>query len=231
MTTATLQATLPVVVLIDDDLFGVQMLDELIQGVSAITKVCHTDPVEAIAWIDQHPPDVVITDYDMPGTNGIELIRHLRRRRATADVPILMITSIEDPAVRLAALDAGANDFITKPFEAPEVRARVRNMLALRAGQKSLQQRAETLTAQVAAAVKSITVREQETILRLARAAEYRDSDTGAHLRRIAEYTGVLARGLMLPPALQEAIYLAAPMHDVGKIGIPDYILRKPGLL
>jgi putative two-component system response regulator len=231
MITATLPTSLPVVVLIDDDVFGVQMLDELIQGGSDLTKVCHTDPDEALGWIDRHAVDVVITDYDMPGTNGIELIKHLRRRPATADLPILMVTAIEDPSVRLAALDAGANDFIAKPFEAAEVRARVRNMLALRAGQKSLKQRAETLTAEVAAAVRSITAREQETILRLARAAEYRDSDTGTHLRRIAEYTGVIARGLMLPPAFQEAIYLAAPMHDVGKIGIPDYILRKPGLL
>lgn len=166
------------------------MLDELIQGFSDTTKICHTDPIEAMKWIDRHGADVVITDYDMPGANGIDLIKHLRGRPATSDVPILMITSIEDPAIRLSALDAGASDFITKPFESPEVRARVRNMLALRAGQKSLKQRAETLSAEVAATVRSITAREQETILRLARAAEYRDSDTRAHLRRLAETPG-----------------------------------------
>lgn len=231
MTATVPMVSLPLVLLVDDDLFGVMMLNELIEGFSEATKVCHTDPREALEWTRANTPDVVITDYDMPGINGIEFIRSIRRHPETADLPVLMITAIEDPAIRLAALDAGANDFITKPFEAAEVKARVRNMLALRAGQKSLRQRADHLASEVAAAVRAITAREQETILRLARAAEYRDSDTGSHLQRIAEYSLIIARSLRLPAAFQEAIHLASPMHDIGKIAIPDFIMRKPAAL
>lgn len=231
MILTTTAVHLPQVLLVDDDLFGVMMLNELIEGFSEAAKICHTDPAEALRWAAANPVDVVITDYDMPGMDGIELTKALRRIPATADIPVIMITAIEDPGVRLSALAAGANDFITKPFDAAEVKARVRNMLALRAGQKSIAQRAEGLSAEVAAAVRAITAREQETILRLARAAEYRDADTADHLRRIAEYTALIARDLVMPSNFQEAIYLVAPMHDIGKIGIPDYIMRKPTLL
>ena len=231
MTTTTRQATLPIVMLIDDDRFGLVLLTDLLDGCTETTKVCHHDPREAIAWLENHPADLVITDYDMPGFNGIELIKRVRHRPATADVPILMITAIDDPAVRLAALDAGASDFITKPFQAPEVSSRVRNMLALQAAQRALRDRNASLAAEVANAVRSITAREHEIVHRLARAAEYRDTDTASHLHRMAEYTAVIAREMLLPAALQEALFLAAPMHDVGKIGIPDYIMRKPTLL
>ena len=231
MNRGTLTGTAPAVLLIDDDLFGLTVLKDLIDSLVEADQFCHSNPVQALEWLTSATPDVIVTDYDMPEINGVELIRTIRGRPETADVPILMITAIDSPTVRLAALDAGANDFITKPFEGSEVRSRVRNMLALRAGQKALRHRADSLAAEVAQAIRSIAAREHETVIRLARAAEYRDSDTGGHLRRIAEYAAVLGRGLMLPPAFQEALYLAAPMHDIGKIAIPDYIMRKPALL
>ncbi|MEZ4415493.1 MAG: response regulator [Gemmatimonadota bacterium] len=219
------------VLLVDDDVLAVHLLDELIGMFSSARREAFTDPLDAVAWMERQVPDLVITDFDMPGLNGLALLRRLRSDPRTAEIPVLMITGIEDPDLRLAALDAGAHDFIRKPFDGHEVRSRVRNMLALREGQRAQQRRNEQLSLEVARAVGVIRERERETILRLARAAEYRDSDTHAHLVRIADYADLVAEGMDIGRVQREALSLAAPMHDIGKIGIPDEIVHKPGRL
>ena len=133
--------------------------------------------------------------------------------------------------MRYEALLGGANDYLTKPIDRIEFSARVRNMLALREGQKFLAGRAQTLAEQVAEQTREIRERERELTYRLSRAAEFRDPETGAHIQRMAHYSQVIAWGLDLPPAQCQLILQAAPMHDVGKIAIRDDILLKPGKL
>ncbi len=190
-----------------------------------------TDPSQALAHCRQHVPDLLIVDYMMPTLDGIALIERLRAMPGRADTPVLMVTANDELAVRHRALEAGANDFLTKPLDKLEFRARMRNMLALRASQKRLEDRASWLAEEVLKATEEISRREHETIVRLSRAAEFRDPETGDHIQRMAHYSWMIAVRLGLPLEEQQLILQAAPMHDVGKVGIPDHILLKPGKL
>ena len=219
------------VVVVDDDALGLAMLQDLIEALPGARVVGFEDPREALAWCTANAADVVISDFSMPGLSGIELIRELRSRTETREIPIMMITASEDREVRYEALQVGANDFLGKPIDPLEVKARTLNMLALRRGQRHMADRARTLEREVLLATEAIQSREHETILRLARAAEYRDWETGCHIVRVAWYSRIIARHLGLPEAEQMMIFKAAPMHDVGKIGVPDYILLKPNSL
>jgi putative two-component system response regulator len=143
-----------------------------------------------------------------------------------------MVTADGQRETRHAALSAGASEFLGKPIDRDEVRIRARNMLALREGQRSAERRAEWLQAEVAKATAAIVEREEETILSLARAMEYRDWETGGHIERMATYSRLIAEQLSLGPDLDaDQIFKAAPLHDVGKIGVPDHILLKPSSL
>jgi putative two-component system response regulator len=136
-----------------------------------------------------------------------------------------MVTSVHEAEVRYQALECGANDFLTKPVDKSEFVPRVRNMLALRRHQKVLADRAEGLANEVRMSLAGILAREHDTILRLSRAAEFRDPETGSHIQRMACYSQLIAKALGFSESDQ------APMHDVGKVGIPDHILLKPGKL
>jgi response regulator RpfG family c-di-GMP phosphodiesterase len=144
---------------------------------------------------------------------------------------VLMITANDDKDVRYEASQIGATDFLTKPVDRIEFSARVRNMLALGASRRHLADRAAWLAEEVKKATAAIHEREQELLFRLSRAAEFRDPETGAHIQRMAHYSRLIAVALGLSLDDQELILQAAPMHDVGKIGIPDAILLKPGKL
>ena len=143
----------------------------------------------------------------------------------------MVISVSTERELRQRALQLGAIDFLNKPLDADEIRARTRNMLALARARRKLADRSAWLAEEVSRAVATVSKRERETIVRLSRAAEYRDWETGQHILRIGEYTRIIAGALDLPAETCEEFGLAAPMHDVGKIGIPDYILRKPDRL
>jgi putative two-component system response regulator len=142
-----------------------------------------------------------------------------------------MITANDQKQVRYRALDSGANDFLAKPVDKVEFLARAKNMLSLSAARRKLADRAEWLHSEVKKATEVIVQREQETVFRLCKAAEYRDPETGAHILRMAHYSRLIAKHLGLPEADQDLILQAAPMHDIGKVGITDNILLKPGRL
>jgi putative two-component system response regulator len=220
-----------VVVLVDDDVLGLELLRHLVSSISGVRVEAFADPREALAWCRDHEPDVVITDHLMPGLLGLELLRMLRAEPDTAHVPIMMITGQEDRDLRYAALESGASDVLGKPIDALEVKARTRNMLAIRRGQRLLAERSLSLEAEVRGATAAIAAREHEIVVRLSRAAEFRDWETGSHIVRVSWYSRIIAGRLGLPERQQETIFRAAPMHDVGKIGVPDYILLKPGSL
>jgi DNA-binding response OmpR family regulator len=182
------------VLLVDDDPVALSLLSALVTGMEGTDVITFRDPLEAMAWCKLHPADLVITDQQMPGLSGTELIRGLRADLRYRDVPLLMITTVQDRDVRREAVLLGANDYLSKPLDPVEVGARIRNMLALRRSTQSLARYAASLEEEVRKATVEITTREHEAIVRLARATEYRDWETGAHIVRVAWYARIMAR-------------------------------------
>jgi len=162
--------------------------------------------------------------------NGVEFTR--RFRMLYKDIPLIVITGeVDNRKILYAALDAGANDFLTKPVDHYECVARCRNLLTMRRQQLIIKGRSRWLEEKVTDATNVISHRERETINRLAKAGEYKDEETGNHILRMAKFSSLIASRLGLPETERHLIEVAAPMHDIGKIGIPDHILRKPGRL
>lgn len=218
-------------VIVDDSEINLTLFRHLVSKIDGLVPQCFQSSAEGLAWCGQNAADIVIVDYMMPEPDGIEFIRRFRALPGRADVPVVMVTANNLKEVRYTALQAGATDFLTKPVDKNEFLARVGNMATLRRSQKLLNDRAAHLAAEVAAATVTIVERERETIFRLAKAAEYRDPETGAHIMRMAAYSRAIAAELGLGADEQLLIYEAAPMHDIGKVGTPDYILLKPGRL
>jgi len=220
------------VVVVDDEALIAEYVARVIEELGNADVHVYSDPEAAIRDWSDRLPDLVITDFQMPKLNGIELIQRLRSDPGAPQIPIIMVTADGQRETRHAALSAGASEFLRKPIDRDEVRIRARNMLALRAGQRSAERRADWLQKEVATATAAIVEREEETILSLARAMEYRDWETGGHIERMATYSRLIAECLDLGPDLDpERIFKAAPLHDVGKIGVPDHILLKPSSL
>jgi len=195
-----------------------------------ILDLCDT-PEEALALAATRQYDLVVVDYLMPNLTGIEVTEALRLRPDYHAVPIVMISAEQDSGVRLNAILAGVNDFLNKPFDPIELRARVTNLISLRRTQIELAAHAHRLEDAVREATTELASREKEMIWRLARAIEMRDGGTGAHVSRVASISLVIAKGLSLSPHFCQMIHLAAPLHDIGKIGIRDAVLNKPGRL
>ena len=188
-------------------------------------------PEEALGRCMLEQFDLVMVDYVMPKMNGLEVLAALRALDRYATVPIVVITSMNDRELKRQAIELGATDFLTKPFDWSELLARARNLLDLRQAQVELANRAARLALEVEAAVRDLSEREEEVIWRLARAVEYRDGTTGDHVSRVATISRLIAEGLGFDDVRSRMIYLATPLHDIGKIGISDAILNKPGRL
>ena len=222
---------MPQILVVDDNATNLTLFRHLLKKVEGTETVCFADSVAALAWCGEHEADLILVDYMMPVVDGLEFIRRLRQIPDRVDVPVVMVTADTESDVRHRALELGAQDFLTKPVDKVELTARVRNLLALRKSQQQLANRAAWLAEEVSKATAEIAAREKEAILRLSRAAEYRDPETGSHLLRMSNYTRLVAAQLGLPPAEQELLLEASPMHDIGKVGTPDHILLKPGRL
>ncbi|KKB84164.1 transcriptional regulator [Devosia limi DSM 17137] len=219
------------ILIVDDSRSSLAFLAQKIAEMGDHAIETCLDPALALARSAEHQFDLVILDNIMPGMNGVELTGHLRNSPDYRLVPIIMVTSDIDKAMRIEAIAAGANDFLPKPFDTVELQARVRNLLALRQAQIDLADRADWLAREVEIATRHVVEREEELIWRLARAIEFRDGDTGGHVSRVAVVSRMIAEGVGLSPERCRMVYLAAPLHDVGKIGIADAILSKPGKL
>lgn len=219
------------ILIVDDNTTNLLLLSALSQSVSACQPVTFEHPIQALEWSEHTTPDLVLVDYVMPGIDGHEFIRRFRALPDKAEVPIVMITSEDQRAVRQMALELGATEFLAKPVDSMEFKIRVRNLLALRQAQNQLKNRNQWLADEVQRATSEILDRERELVLRLARAAECRDPETGSHISRMASYSVLIAQELGCDSQFIDLLALAAPMHDIGKLGIPDYILLKPGRL
>jgi putative two-component system response regulator len=170
--------------------------------------------------------------------DGFEVARRLKKEKTTGIIPIVMVTALRGVDDRVRALEAGADDFLTKPVDKTELKARVQSLIKVKAYndhmrdyQKELETEIAKRTEQLRLAFEKIKAASLDTIYRLSRAAEYKDEDTGAHIIRMSNYSAAVAREMGQNNKTVESILLAAPMHDVGKIGTPDRILLKPGKL
>ena len=218
------------VLIVDDESTGRTILSKIIQQVEDDIGVeAFDNPQDALNWLDNNHPDLIVTDYRMPEMNGIELIKKIRERPGMQDIPIMVITVVSEKSVRYDALEAGATAFLTRPIDQIECRTSCRNLLKLHEQQSIIQDRADWLARQVEVATQQVVSRERETLLRLAKAGEYRDEETGNHVVRMAKYSRQIAETLGLSDKECDEIEYAAPMHDIGKIGIHDDVLLKPG--
>ena len=175
--------------------------------------------------------DLVITDWMMPEMDGLELVRHIRSRTATPFAYIILLTSREDKKDIVNALETGVDDYIIKPFDPAELQARVNVGVRMVRLERSLKEYGTSLEKIVRRQTSTIRQTQEETIIRLLSALESRDKETGGHVRRMALFSVILAEAAGWPSQRVSDLRLAAPMHDIGKIGIPDTILRKTGKL
>ncbi|MBK1682079.1 HD domain-containing phosphohydrolase [Rhodoferax fermentans] len=219
------------VLIVDDAEINLILFEALLKRMGNCESRCFTNAVAGLACAKTEDFDLIIVDYMMPELNGMEFITAVRLTPGRQNIPVLMITANDQKQVRYQALEVGATDFLTKPVDKIEFMARVKNMLDLGASRKVLENRAAWLAEEVQKATAAIRERERETVLRLSKAAEYRDPETGAHILRMAHYSELIGRGLGLSDADCELLLEAAPMHDIGKVGIVDNILLKPGRL
>ena len=193
---------------------------------------------EALDLAFKMPLDLIILDILMPRMDGYEATRRLKEDERTRNVPVLVVSTYSDVKSRVKAFDAGADDFLAKPVDQLELKARVKSLLKVKSYndyliqyQKRLEDEVERRTEQLREAYDKIRFMALDTILRLSQAAEYKDEDTGMHSVRIGYYSAAIARELGLTDEEIDALLHAAPMHDIGKLGVPDRILLKPGKL
>ena len=215
---------------VDDQLTSRAILTQVIKSINPNIKVIEkSNPEQALEWATQHTADLVFVDYLMPEMNGINFVRLLKTLPSYDAVPVVMITIRKDAETRYAALDAGVTDFISKPVDVYECTARSKNLLTMHQQHIALQNKSHLLENLVKAATLEIKSREKETLMRLARAGEHKDYDTAMHLQRMSLYSRALAEKIGMSEEDAEIIELAAPLHDIGKIGIADSILLKKG--
>jgi putative two-component system response regulator len=220
------------VLIVDDDAANVLLLRRVLET-AGYTRV-HTagSAAAAVALFVEVQPDIVLLDLHMPDVDGMELMRRLRRLLAPGEfLPMVMLTGDMSPGVRRGALASGAIDFLTKPFELDEVRLRIRNLLHTRILHRELRGKADELEARVSERTAQLSQARADILERLARAADFRDDATGEHTRRVGSIAGNIALELGVGSVEAERIGRAAMLHDIGKIGVPDSILLKPGPL
>jgi putative two-component system response regulator len=220
------------VVVVDDHPPNVLALEALLGqwGVGHVSST--SDSSEAVSLCLRAQPDVVLLDLHMPAPDGYEVMRRLQAHGPPGlPLPVLVLTADITQDAKRRALSLGARDFLTKPFDPVEAELRLRNLIAARRHEQALADRTDDLEQLVRARTREVEESRLEVLDRLALAAEYRDDLTGAHTRRVARTARAIAERLGLDGETTRLLELAAPLHDVGKIGVPDAILRKPGLL
>lgn len=220
------------ILLVDDNPSDLLMLQRILERAGLGVPVCTTDPREVLQLCLWREPELILLDLRMPHTDGIAVLRELSTHFAgRSAIPVVVITADATSDAREAAFAAGARDFLTKPLDGREVVLRVRNQIEIRHLQREIQQYSGELELKVWERTRELQEAQVEMMERLARAAEYRDDDTGEHAKRVGEMSARIADRLGLPLEQVELIWRAATLHDVGKIGIEDAILLKPGRL
>ncbi|WP_339863709.1 HD domain-containing phosphohydrolase [Paremcibacter congregatus] len=219
------------ILIVDDNAANIFLLRELLSDDGFEHIVTTTDPIEAIQIFKSQRFDIMLLDIQMPKLDGFGVLKSLREYAPNDYLPVVVLTAQQDNTTRLRALSEGAKDFLTKPFNNAEVLQRVYNLLEMRTYHSMLTDENVYLEHLVAKRTREIERTRLEIINRLSMASELRDTETGQHILRIGQTSHLLAKELGLDDNFCKLILHASPMHDVGKIGIPDHILLKPGQL
>jgi putative two-component system response regulator len=219
------------VMIVDDERANIAVVKAYLKDEGFDNFITTTDSPVAVGIIRQERPDIVLLDINMPDVSGLDILEAMQQDGELSLIPTVILTASHDPQTKLEALRRGAADFLAKPVDPSELNLRVENVLTAKAYQDHLAQYSEQLEKQVRLRTAELVKSRQEAIHCLARAGEYRDDDTGHHVTRVGRYSALIARELGFPEEAVELIEQAAQLHDVGKIGIPDAVLHKPGKL
>ena len=218
------------VLVVDDEPINVDILETTLSKAGFKDVTSTTDPLEAVRLCGENEFDLILLDILMPNLDGFGVMERLKESESF-NTPIIVITALSDNETKLRALSGGARDYINKPFNRKEVLARTSNLLEMRFAQKELKAHNEILEIKVRERTKEIYDTRLEIINRLGVAAEFKDNETGLHITRMSNYSFILANAAGLSEKECDLILHASPMHDIGKIGIPDNILQKRGKL
>jgi putative two-component system response regulator len=219
------------IMIIDDEQLVIKVVRRFLQSEGYENFVTLTQSSGAVELIEQEQPDVVLLDVMMPEVSGLDILRERQRVSALQLTPFIILSGSQDLEVKQEALEYGATDFLGKPVEKIELTLRVKNALLLKQQYKDLESHAHALEQEVQERTRQLERSREQILQCLARAAEYRDNETGRHVVRVGKYARVVAERLGLPKEFCGQIELAAQLHDLGKIGIPDAILLNPGKL
>ena len=220
------------ILIVDDEPPNVRVLKRVLTAAGYRRVTAITTPRDAIAQFAVIKPDLLLLDLHMPEINGMAVMERLRAQMPTSEYfPILMLTGDASPQACQRALAMGASDFVAKPFDMHEVLLRIRNLLETRSLHRQVAEHNHELERKVRERTAELHTAQLDTIARLALAAEFRDDETGRHTQRVGALSELLARAMGWSDADTARLGLAAPLHDVGKIGIPDAILLKSAML
>lgn len=219
------------IMIIDDESYNVLVVRKFLQHAGYENFVTTTESPQAVDLMKRDLPDIVLLDIMMPEVSGIDILRVMKITPELSTIPVIILTASPDPAVKTQALELGATDFLAKPVDPSELVLRVKNVLAAKTHFDMLAKYSVDLERQVEERTRALEASRRHIIFCLARASEFRDNDTGHHVIRVGKYAGAIARELGYSSSQVEALEQAAQLHDVGKIGIPDAILHKPGKL
>ncbi|MBF0139924.1 MAG: two-component system response regulator [Magnetococcales bacterium] len=219
----------PTLLVVDDTETNIDILVEGLE--SAYDLAVATDGRTALASARENPPDLILLDIMMPEMDGYEVCRRLKKDPNLREIPVIFITAMSQEENEAEGLAVGAVDYITKPISIPIVQARVATHLELFNSRRALKNQNELLEQRVRERTRELRESRLTTITCLGRAAERKDPETGLHIQRMAHYSRILGTGMELDPRVTELLLHAAPMHDIGKVGVPDRILLKPGPL
>lgn len=219
------------IMIVDDEMINIEVVKAYLEEEGFTNFLTTTRSTLAIDMIRNDKPDIVLLDINMPQVSGLDILETMRNDNGLKLIPAIVLTASHDPQIKLNALRLGASDFLAKPVDPSELMLRLQNVLAVKAYQDHLAKYSERLEEQVRLRTAELVLSRQEAIHCLARAGEYRDDDTGHHVTRVGRYAALIARELGFDQTTIDLIEQAAQLHDVGKIGIPDAILHKPGKL
>ena len=220
------------VLIVDDQTTSRIILENIAKTIDGSVEVkCFDNAYDALLEAESSMPDLILTDYKMPNIDGVEFIERLRNNISCRDIPIVIITALDDKGALYKALEAGATDFLVKPVDHHECKVRCRNLLTMRKQQLIIKNHASSLEVKIKEATKQIHLRELETLARLGRAGEFKGRITGRDLIRMGKFTNISAEAMGFDEEKREILEIASIMHDIGKIGIPDSILLKEGPL
>jgi putative two-component system response regulator len=219
------------ILIVDDESLNIDVLQAYLEIDGFLNVDSTTNSAHALRMVREFRPDLLLLDINMPEVSGIEILKALRADAGVAMTPVVILTASSADETKLEALECGATDLLSKPVHRGELLARIRNVLSAKAYQDALRRHSESLETAVRERTADLEASRLEVIQCLARAAEFRDDDTGAHILRVGRYARLIGEQMKLLPAMLDLLEAAAQLHDVGKIGIPDAILLKPGKL